>query len=113
VPSDVCIWHPTQEVFDETASDPSPRFSPGGVRALALCGQDGDCIVEQPWMLNIPQFVEVNLKDKLLSTTKASGENRSTPLRMIQREDGLMILQGAERGRTFGRSRTREPILSP
>jgi hypothetical protein len=66
-----------------------------------LCGQDGDCLVEQPWMLNIPQFVEVNLKDKLLSTTKASGENRSTPLRTIQRENGLLILQGAEQGRAF------------
>jgi hypothetical protein len=66
-----------------------------------LCGQDGDCIVEQPWMLNIPQFVELNLKDKLLATTKASGENRSTPLRTIQHEDGLLILQGAEQGRAF------------
>lgn len=66
-----------------------------------LCGQDGKCQAEQPWMLNLPQFVEVNLKDKLLSTTKASGENRSTPLRTIQREDGLLILQGAEQGRAF------------
>jgi hypothetical protein len=38
------------------------------------------------WNLNIPQFVVVNLEKKTLSTTKASGENRSTPIRSVQRK---------------------------
>ena len=44
---------------------------------------------------------EVDLKDKKLSTTKASGENRSTPIRNLVREDGKIFLQGVELGRAF------------
>lgn len=66
-----------------------------------LCTDDGDCVMENPWNLNIPQFIEVNLKDKKLSTTKASGENRSTPIKNLEREDGQIFLQGVEAGRAF------------
>jgi hypothetical protein len=68
---------------------------------VMLCTDDGDCAVENPWNLNVPQFIEINLKDKTLSTTKASGENRSTPIRTIEREGGLIFLQGVEAGRAF------------
>ena len=65
------------------------------------CHDDGDCVVDVPWNLNIPQFIQVNLKDKKLSTTKASGENRSTPIRNLVREGGQIFLQGIEGGRAF------------
>jgi hypothetical protein len=66
-----------------------------------LCTSDGDCESDPPWVLNIPQFVEVNLADKVLSTTKASGENRSTPIRSVLREGGEIFVQGVEMGRAF------------
>jgi hypothetical protein len=66
-----------------------------------LCTDDGDCVIDNPAELNIPQFLELNLKDKTISTTKASGENRSTPIRTLLRENGLIILQGVEMGRAF------------
>ena len=65
------------------------------------CHEDGDCVVDVPWNLNIPQFLQVNLKDKMLSTTKASGENRSTPIKNLVREGGSIYLQGLEGGRAF------------
>ena len=65
------------------------------------CMESGTCTSELPWNLNIPQFIEVDLKAKTFSTTKASGENRSTPIRTVSREDGLIILQGFEAGRAF------------
>jgi hypothetical protein len=65
------------------------------------CLESGGCTSEAPWNLNIPQFIEVNLKDRILSTTKASGENRMTPIRSLSREDGLIFLQGIEAGRAF------------
>jgi hypothetical protein len=68
---------------------------------VTVCTEDGDCVVDNPWNLNIPQFVEVNLKEKKLSTTKASGENRSTPIRTVLRENGSIYLQGIEAGRAF------------
>jgi hypothetical protein len=65
------------------------------------CHDDGECVIDVPAKLNIPQFVQVNLKDKTLSTTKASGENRSTPIRSLTREDGSIFLQGVENGRAY------------
>jgi hypothetical protein len=65
------------------------------------CHDDGDCVVDVPWNLNIPQFLQVNLEKKMLSTTKASGENRSTPIRNLVREGGQIYLQGLEGGRAF------------
>jgi hypothetical protein len=65
------------------------------------CHPDKDCETTAPWNLNIPQFIEIDLAGKTLSTTKASGENRSTPIRTLLREDGNIYLQGVEGGRAF------------
>ena len=61
----------------------------------------GDCVVDLPWNMNIPQFIEVDLTARKLSTTKASGENRSTKIDQLRREDGMIVIQGFERGRAF------------
>jgi len=65
------------------------------------CLEGGDCFVDLPWNLNVPQFIEVNLDAKQLATTKASGENRATPITHLTREGGLIVLQGFENGRAF------------
>lgn len=67
----------------------------------ARCWDDGDCEVGLPWSYNIPQFVEIDLTQKVMRTTKASGENRSTPIKNLERADGQLILQGVENGRAF------------
>lgn len=69
--------------------------------SVMRCHDDGECVTDVPWNLNIPQFIQVNLKDKSLSTTKASGENRSTPIKNLSREGGEIYLQGVEGGRAF------------
>ena len=66
-----------------------------------ICTDDGKCSIENPWDLNIPQFLELDLKGKMMATTKASGENRSTPMRTLERENGLLFIQGIEQGRAF------------
>lgn len=65
------------------------------------CATDGECTSGAPWKHNIPQFIQVDLKEKTLSTTPASGQNRVTPIKNLERADGLIILQGAENGRAF------------
>jgi hypothetical protein len=65
------------------------------------CMERSGCVSENPWNLNIPEFIEIDLKAKTFSTTKASGENRATPIRALTREDGLIVLQGYEAGRAF------------
>ncbi len=38
------------------------------------CVIDDECEMGAPWLWNIPQFIEVDLTAKTLSSTKASGE---------------------------------------
>lgn len=70
------------------------------LRAVA-CWQDGDCAELAAADLNIPQFVQVDLAGKQLTTTRASGENRATPIRIVERAGGKLVLQGYEKGRAF------------
>ena len=67
----------------------------------SLCTDDGNCVLANPADLNIPEFVQVNLIEKMLSTTKASGENRTTPIRTLERGDGAIFIQGLEQGHAF------------
>ncbi len=66
-----------------------------------LCIEDGECAVELPWNVNIPQFIEVDLEAKRLATTEASGENRATPIEHLRRVDGAIVFHGFEMGRAF------------
>ncbi len=68
---------------------------------LVVCFENGECMTMQPWEIGVPQFVVVDTKKKLISTTKASGENRSTPIQTLRREDSTIFLQGVEAGRAF------------
>ena len=68
---------------------------------VTICAAEGDCEIAPPWELDVPQFIVVDLVDKKLSTTQASGENRSTPIKNMEREGGLIFLQGVESGRAF------------
>ena len=66
----------------------------------ARCSPDG-CTTDDPARWNIPQFVEIDLVNKRLLTTAASGENRVTPITTLVREDGRIFIQGIEGGRAF------------
>lgn len=68
---------------------------------LAACFDDGICEHAPPSALNVPAFIEVDLVKKQLSTTPASGENRVSPIRNLERKDGRIVLQGVEGGRAF------------
>jgi hypothetical protein len=65
------------------------------------CVADGGCKSELPEDENIPEFIEVDLKRKTLAVTRASGEDRSTPIQSQTLEAGYIYLQGVENGRTF------------
>jgi hypothetical protein len=64
------------------------------------CSLDG-CETQDPVMWNIPQFLEIDHKNKRLQTTAASGMKRATPITTLLREDGHIYIQGIEGGRAF------------
>ena len=65
------------------------------------CFANGECETGPPWEWDIPMFIEIDLDEKKLRTTAASGENRSTPVTTIVRDNGVIFLQGVEGGRAF------------
>ena len=69
--------------------------------SATICHADGECESGPPWTWNIPDFVEADLDAKTLSTTAASPEQRQTPIEVVRRDDGLLLLQGMEQGRAF------------
>ena len=66
-----------------------------------ICLETGDCYAATPWELAVPDFVIIDTKKGTISTTKASGINRSTEFSKSERKDGLIHLQGVEGGRAF------------
>ena len=68
---------------------------------IVLCVEEGDCYPVLPWEAGVPDFVIIDLRAKMLSTTKASEENRTTAIASISRSDGVIHLQGIDLGRAF------------
>ena len=57
------------------------------------CSYDGDCVGAAPEELNLPPFLVVDAKAKLLSEYK--GERKS-PVQTVFEKDGNVVLQGYE-----------------
>jgi len=66
-----------------------------------VCVADGECYTGPPWTWDIPQFIIVDFEGKELRTTAASGENRRTPIKNLERADEMIFVQGVENGRAF------------
>jgi hypothetical protein len=68
---------------------------------VTACEVDGECLTGPPWNWNIPDFVEIDVEARSLATTRASGENRTTPIRHLERDGEHIYLQGVQEGRAF------------
>lgn len=66
---------------------------------VVRCYSVGDCDSGPPWEWNMPSFIHVDLKKKLLSTPAASAEQRRSPITHAVRDAGTIIVQGSENGR--------------
>lgn len=69
--------------------------------SVSVCCDDGQCASGLPAELDIPQFIEFDLAQKRVSTTKASGLNRMSPIDNLKRVDGKLVLQGVENQRAY------------
>jgi len=65
------------------------------------CLENGQCDMESPATEAVPRFVEIDLDEQVLRTTKASGLDRTSPLKHVERAAGLILVHGAEQGRSF------------
>lgn len=68
---------------------------------VVVCLDDGSCASAEPWELNVPQFIKIDLNERTLSTTEASGDRRVTIVDTAERSDARIYLQGIDRGRAY------------
>lgn len=78
----------------------SDRFLCASSRVVR-CYAAGDCDSGPPWEWNMPSFVQLDLKKKLLSTPAASAEQRRSPITLVARDAGQILIQGSENGRAL------------
>ena len=71
------------------------------VSHVSLCAETGECFDVQPWEIDMPQFVVVDMKRKMIATTRASDQRRSTAIANSRRDSAVIYLQGTEAGRAF------------
>src|SRR5262245_56102569 len=69
--------------------------------SAARCETGEACEAVEPWKLNIPDFVKLDLKGKRIQTTATSNEKRETPLQTVQRANGTISIQGSQGERLF------------
>jgi hypothetical protein len=63
--------------------------------------EETTCNVREPWRLNLPDFLKLDLDAKRAVTTAASGELRVTDIRTVERGNGTILLQGVQGERAF------------
>lgn len=63
------------------------------------CTEDGNCIDGSSRSFDLPTFLFIDLKKKLVRTTKDSGKDASSPIENMEITDNAVILQGFENDR--------------
>jgi len=69
--------------------------------SAARCETGESCEMVEPWKLDLPDFVKLDLRGKRLQTTSAAPEQRETPLQNVQRNNGTILIQGLQAERAF------------
>lgn len=65
------------------------------------CAAGAECHGGDAESVNLPPFVKIDVPQKVLSTTEAAAEQRTTPIRHVEHLDGQLILQGGESRRAW------------
>lgn len=63
------------------------------------CSARGDCERSVPDGVSVPSFFKVNVAERVLSTVDG---DRTSPVGNVQRENGLLMLQGTQNARAWG-----------
>ncbi len=68
--------------------------------SASRCNDEG-CEVAEPWELNLPDFIKLDLRAKMATTTETAPAQRETEIRFLERNDGMIVLQGRQAERSF------------
>jgi hypothetical protein len=67
---------------------------------ITECETGGKCYHGTAEDVNLPHFIKVNLKEKML-TGVGKAADRTTPISFMQRDNGRVVLHGGQNGRAW------------
>ena len=65
----------------------------------SVCTAEGTCDSTEAWRLNMPDFLQVDLRGKLMKTPAASDQPRESPIANVVREASKIFLSGHQETR--------------
>ncbi len=68
---------------------------------VMVCLHSAGCSMVAPAVVDTPQFLVIDTRKKTASTTRASGDGRSSDIHNLSREGGLIMAQGQHDERVF------------
>ena len=65
------------------------------------CIPGGECLSGTAESINIPQFLRIDFKEKVITGKRGDGKVLSTTVNNMEPADGKMILQGIQKGKAW------------
>jgi hypothetical protein len=65
----------------------------------AVCNTDGSCDATEAWRLNMPDFLQVDVRGKVMKTPDGSDQPRESPIATLVREAGKLFMSGHQETR--------------
>jgi len=69
--------------------------------SVSVCCDDGACATGTAAEVGVPQFMEFDVAQKRVNTTRASGLNRASAIDNLKRANGQIVMQGVDNGRAY------------
>jgi hypothetical protein len=63
------------------------------------CTPDGECLRGEAESIDMPAFLKIDFAKKTISGTRQDGTVRTTEIKIMERVDGELILQGVQNGK--------------
>ena len=68
------------------------------MQSVTQCDAGADCVSVTPENVNLPDFFQIDVSGKVISSTPESGRDSTTPIERSEILDGKLVLQGADDG---------------
>lgn len=68
------------------------------VTGTASCDSLGECVVGPADAVNLPVFLNVDVRNKIAQSVRAGGEQRTSEILSTHKEEGSLVLLGVDHG---------------
>ncbi len=65
------------------------------------CTPSEECLSGSPQSINLPQFLRIDFKEKVITGTVQDGEVRRVKIKSMEQGQGRLILQGVQNGKAW------------